>query len=104
MTSLADDYLDLDSLFSAEELELRDRVRGFVRRADQAEHRRLVRGRALPARDRQGAGRAGRARHAPDRLRLRRAAAPSSTGWRRWNWRPATPGCARSSACRARWR
>lgn len=30
MTSLADDYLDLDSLFSGEELELRDRVRDFV--------------------------------------------------------------------------
>ena len=31
MTDLAHDYLDLDSLFSAEELELRDRVRAFVR-------------------------------------------------------------------------
>ncbi len=30
MTSLAGDYLDLDSLFSAEELALRDRVRAFV--------------------------------------------------------------------------
>lgn len=30
MTDLAHDYLDLDGLFSAEELELRDRVRGFV--------------------------------------------------------------------------
>ncbi|MFP5071604.1 acyl-CoA dehydrogenase family protein [Pseudonocardia nantongensis] len=31
MTDLAYDYLDLDGMFSAEELELRDRVRGFVR-------------------------------------------------------------------------
>ncbi len=31
MTSLADDYLDLDSLFSPEELALRDRVRAFVK-------------------------------------------------------------------------
>jgi glutaryl-CoA dehydrogenase len=31
MTTLAEDYLNLDSLFSAEELELRDRVRAFVR-------------------------------------------------------------------------
>lgn len=31
MSDLAHDYLDLDSLFSAEELELRDRVRAFVR-------------------------------------------------------------------------
>jgi glutaryl-CoA dehydrogenase len=30
MSDLADDYLDLDSLLSAEELALRDRVRGFV--------------------------------------------------------------------------
>ena len=30
MTELAHDYLDLDGLFSAEELELRDRVRRFV--------------------------------------------------------------------------
>ena len=30
LTPLATDYLDLDSLFSAEELELRDRVRAFV--------------------------------------------------------------------------
>ena len=29
-TPLAHDYLDLDSLFSAEELALRDRVRAFV--------------------------------------------------------------------------
>ena len=66
MTELAHDYLDLDSLFSAEELALRDRVRAFVAGADPPEHRRLVRGRPLPARDGQGAGRAGRARHAPD--------------------------------------
>ena len=31
MTDLAHDYLDLDSLLSAEEIELRDRVRAFVR-------------------------------------------------------------------------
>jgi glutaryl-CoA dehydrogenase len=31
MTDLAHDFLDLDDLFSAEEIELRDRVRGFVR-------------------------------------------------------------------------
>ncbi|HET9829113.1 MAG TPA: acyl-CoA dehydrogenase family protein [Nocardioidaceae bacterium] len=31
VTSLADDYLDLDSLFSPEELALRDRVRAFVK-------------------------------------------------------------------------
>lgn len=31
MSDLAHDYLDLDGLFSAEELELRDRVRAFVR-------------------------------------------------------------------------
>ncbi len=31
MTDLAHDYLDLDSLLSAQEIELRDRVRGFVR-------------------------------------------------------------------------
>ena len=30
MMTLADDYLDLDGLFSAEELALRDRVRTFV--------------------------------------------------------------------------
>ena len=30
MTGLASDYLDLDSLFTAEELAVRDRVRGFV--------------------------------------------------------------------------
>ncbi len=30
MTELAHDYLDLDGLFSAEELEVRDRVRRFV--------------------------------------------------------------------------
>ena len=30
MTELAHDYLDLDGLFSAEELELRDQVRRFV--------------------------------------------------------------------------
>ena len=30
MTELAHDYLDLDGLFSAEELALRDRVRAFV--------------------------------------------------------------------------
>ena len=31
MTDLAHDYLDLDSLLSAEEIELRGRVRAFVR-------------------------------------------------------------------------
>ena len=31
MTALAHDYLDLDSLFTAEELALRERVRAFVR-------------------------------------------------------------------------
>ena len=30
MTDLAHDYLDLDGLFTSEELELRDRVRAFV--------------------------------------------------------------------------
>jgi glutaryl-CoA dehydrogenase len=30
MTDLASDYLDLDSLFTTEELALRDRVRRFV--------------------------------------------------------------------------
>ena len=48
----ARDYLNLDSLFTAEELAQRDKVRAFVDAADPAEHRPLVRGRALPAGDR----------------------------------------------------
>src|SRR3954447_11924026 len=33
-----------------------------------------------------------------------RAPAPRRTAWPAWSSRPATPGCARWSACRDRWR
>jgi hypothetical protein len=66
---LARDYLDLDSLFSAGELALRDRVRAFVAERIRPNIAAWYEA-ALPARDRQGDGRAGAARHAPDRLRL----------------------------------
>jgi len=44
----ARDYLNLDSLFTAEELAQRDKVRTFVDAAESVRNRALVRGRCLP--------------------------------------------------------
>ena len=74
MKTMSDDYLDLDGLFSADELALRDRVRAFVDERIRPNIAALVRDRELPPRAGQGDGRARPARHAPDGLRLRRAA------------------------------
>ena len=105
MTELAHDYLDLDGLFSAEELEQRDRVRAVRRRADPAEHRRAgTRPAHFPRELVKELGDARRARHAPEGLRLRRA--------QRRRVRPGGHGAGgrrlRAAhvrlACRARWR
>ena len=57
MTELAHDYLDLDGLFSAEELALRDRVRAFVDERIRPNIAGWYEDAALPARDRHGDGR-----------------------------------------------
>ena len=101
--TLADDYLDLDGLFSAEELALRDRVRAFVDErirpniaswyATATFPRELVKEMAalgLLGMHLQGYGCAGRS--------------AVETAWPRWSWRPVTRASAPSSRCRARWR
>ena len=103
-SATARDYLDLDCLFTAEELALRDRVRAFVDERIRPNIAALVRGRALPARARQGDGRPRPARHAPEGLRLRRP--------QRRRVRPGRDGAGGRRlrpphlrlACRARWR
>ena len=94
MTDLACDYLDLDDLFTPEELALRDHVRAFVDErirpniagwyATSTFPRELVKeigALGLLGMHLQGYG---------------------CAGWPRWSWRPATPASAPSSACRAR--
>ena len=99
---LAHDYLNLDDLFTPDELALRDRVRAFVDErirpniagwyATATFPRELVKEMAdlgLLGMHLKGYGCAG-------------PLAPSSTASPRWSWRPATPASAPSSPCRAR--
>ena len=87
------DLLDLDALLTDEEREIRavvrrvvdDQVRPHV--ADWYERRPGAGPRAGP-RVRQ----ARPARHAPDRVRLRRRLRGRVRRWPAWSWRPATPG------------
>ena len=95
--SSAHDYLDLDSLFTPEELALRDRVRAFVDERIRPNIAGWYEAAHFPRELVNGAGRARPARHAPRRATAAPAAAPSSTGWPPWSSRPATPASAPSS-------
>ena len=102
MTDLAMDYLGLDALLSAEELAWRDKVRAFVRDCIRPSIKDWYEKAVFPAEIVPEMGRPACSAHTCPAMAAP-AAAPSSTGWPRWNWRPATRGCGPSSACRARW-
>jgi len=89
----ARDYLNLDSLFTSEEIALRDRVREFVRRRIVPNIAGWYEKAVFPREITTEMGDLWRATAAP-------AGAPSTTAWRPWNSRPAIPASARSSVCR----
>ena len=70
--TLADDYLDLDGLFTAEELALRDRVRAFVDKRIRPNIASWYATATFPRELVKEMGDARPARHAPGGLRLRR--------------------------------
>ena len=73
MTDLAHDYLDVDSLLTADERALRGRVRAFVDERIRPNIARWYETAHFPAEIAGEIGELGAARHAPGGLRLRRA-------------------------------
>ncbi len=103
MTDLAHDYLDLDSLLSAEEIELRDRVRAFVRERITPNIKRWYETAHFPREIATEMGALGLLG-----MHLDGYGCPGRSaveyGLAAWSSRRATPACARSSASRGRWR
>ena len=99
---LAYDYLNLDSLFSAEELALRDRVREFVARRIRPNIAAWYEAAYFPREIVREMGALGLLGMHLKGYSAAQAAVPLSTASPRWNSRPAIPACAPSSACRGR--